>query len=207
MTYFANPVGDAVVDAMIAGRLGFIATPAQGNRRPPGVRWCADNGCFGAGYPGDAGFLAWLAAQPGRELCAFAVAPDVVADAAATRARSAPFLPVIRELGYPVAFVAQDGLERVGAPWDDFDVLFIGGSTDWKLGAAAREAVAAARERGKAVHMGRVNSRRRLRYAAAIGCDSVDGTLLVYGPDVHLPRLTAWLREIEHEIPLIGVPA
>lgn len=34
--------------------------------------------------------------------------------------------------------VAQDGLERLRIPWNSFDALFIGGTTEWKLGAAAR---------------------------------------------------------------------
>jgi hypothetical protein len=113
--YLANPCGGVEV--------GFIATPAQGNGRPPGVVWCADNGVFGSGYPGDAGYLAWLAAQAGKADCLFAVAPDVVADAAGTLTRSAPFLDPIRRLGYPVALAAQDGLEQLAVPWADFDVL------------------------------------------------------------------------------------
>ncbi|MDP9850368.1 hypothetical protein [Streptosporangium lutulentum] len=44
--------------------------------------------------------------------------------------------------------------------------------------------------------MGRVNSHRRLRYAAGIGCQSADGTLIAFGPDHHLPRLLSWVREV-----------
>ena len=40
--------------------------------------------------------------------------------------------------------------------------------------------------RGKWVHMGRVNSTRRIRYAASIGCDSVDGTKWVRWRDRYL---------------------
>ena len=46
------------------------------------------------------------------------------------------------------------------------------------------------------VHMGRVNSQRRLRYAHAIGCDSVDGTYLTYAPDQNLRRLLGWLEDL-----------
>jgi hypothetical protein len=45
---------------MTAGLLNMIDTPKQGNRRPDGVRWCADNGVFGKGYPGDEKWWAWL---------------------------------------------------------------------------------------------------------------------------------------------------
>lgn len=195
MLYFANPCGPAVKTEMEAGRLGFIDTPAQRNKRPAGVTWCADNGCFGAGYPGDEKWLAWLERHAGdAATCLFATAPDVVGDAAATLERSAPWLPAIRALGYPAALVAQDGLEALPVPWDSFDVLFIGGSTSWKLGPAARGLIGEAKRRGKWVHMGRVNSERRYRYAWEAGCDSVDGTFLTFGPDKLLPELLGWAR-------------
>ncbi len=88
------------------------------------------------------------------------------------------------------------------APWDDFDALFVGGSTEWKLSGSARELVREARARGKSTHMGRVNSLRRLRYAESIGCDSADGTYLIFGPDVNLPRLLGWLGVLGTQRPL-----
>lgn len=195
MLYLANPCGSAVIAAMEDAQIGYIDTPAQGNRRPAGVVWCADNGCFGKGYPGDTQWLAWLAKNAHAAAdCLFATAPDVVGDAVATMERSLPFLPQIRALGYPAALVAQDGLEDLEVPWDEFDVLFIGGSTEWKLGAAARALTKEAKTRGKWVHMGRVNSEKRYRYAHEIGCDSVDGTYLTFGPDINLPKLLAWGR-------------
>lgn len=173
----------------------MINTPMQGNAIPEGSAWCADNGCFGKGFPGEDAWLAWLDSftPEQRARCLFATAPDVVADAAGTLERSRPWLPKIRELGYPAAFVAQDGLENMPVPWDEFDALFIGGSTEWKLGPHAARLAREAKARGKWVHCGRVNSERRLRYCAAIGCDSVDGTYLVFGPDQNLPKLKRWL--------------
>jgi hypothetical protein len=197
--YYATASGLRVRDAMRAGRLGMIATPAAGNRVPEGVDWCADNGCFTPGrYPGDERYLAWLARHAVHAArCAFATAPDVVGDAAATLARSAPMLPRIRAAGYPAALVAQDGLEDLPISWRSFDALFLGGTTGWKLGPAAAELAAEARARGLTVHMGRVNSFTRLRHAASIGCHSVDGTHLAYGPDRNLPRLLAWLAGLD----------
>jgi hypothetical protein len=196
--YFANPSTRKVRDAMTAGLIGCIATPKSGNDRvPEGAVWCADNGCFGKGYPGDDGWWRWLSEHRSPETCAFAVAPDVLADAAATLARSAPWLPMIRAIGIPAALVAQDGLEALTVPWDDFDVLFIGGSTGWKLGPHVPPLIAEAKRRGKPVHMGRVNSWRRMDYAAYLGCDSVDGTYLAFGPDVNLPDVLAWVRRVD----------
>lgn len=159
-----------------------MLTPRMRQRPFDGQIWAADNGRFSASenYSDDR-YLAWLASMPA-ESCLFATAPDVVADPTATLALSVPMLAPIRALGYPVALVAQDGLENLPVPWEDIDALFIGGTTEWKLGEGARVLVAAARRRGRWVHMGRVNSFRRYRYAEQIGCDSADGTVLKHDP-------------------------
>jgi hypothetical protein len=213
MLYLANPSTAGVRNAMAAGLLGAIMSPRQGNQLPDAALFAIDNNCGpgkngqpGTAYPGDEHYLGLLqdlaeaedadACDPDSRWCLFATAPDVLGDAVATLQRSARMLDLIRYAGFPAALVAQDGLEHLPVPWDDFDALFIGGSTAWKLGTAARTLAAEARRRGKWVHMGRVNSLRRLRYADAIGCDSADGTYLTYAPDANLPRLLGWLRQI-----------
>jgi hypothetical protein len=213
MLYLANPSTPAVRDAMASGQLGAIMSPSQGNQLPADALFAIDNNCGpgkkgppGAAYPGDERYMRLIThlidadgadpCDPGTSRCLFAVAPDVVGDAAATL-RRAYMLAWIRYAGFPAAFVAQDGLEDLTIPWDDFDAFFIGGTTAWKLGPAARALAAGARRRGKWVHMGRVNSLKRLRYAEAIGCDSADGTYLTYAPDANLPRLLGWLRQID----------
>lgn len=200
MLYLANPSSPAIVAAMVAGQLGYMDTPRQRNRRPAGVTWGADNGCFGKGYPGDEPWMAWLVAnQRDAARCLFATAPDVVGDAAATLARSLPWLPRIRALGYPAALVAQDGLTPETTPWAQLDVLFIGGTTAWKEGPEVRTLCAEAARRGVPVHVGRVNSRRRLHISSDLGAASCDGTLLAFGPDKHLPSLLRWLDEVEQQ--------
>lgn len=196
MLYLANPCGPAVITAMQAEEIGYIDTPAQGNKRPEGVTWCADNGAFSDRWDAETWWRFLVDNAAAAASCLFAVAPDVVCDAAATLQRSLPWLPKIRALGYPVAFVAQDGQESLPVPWGQLDCLFIGGTTEWKLGHHARTLVAEAKARGKWVHMGRVNSRRRYQYAEAIGCDSCDGTYLTFGPDTNLPKLLGWTREV-----------
>lgn len=179
--------------------LGLMLTPRMGNLVDLArVWWAADNGCFSAGaaFVLD-GFLAFLEGRRSvRRTCLFAVAPDVLSDAAATWERSRPVLPVLRQLGYRAALVAQDGMERLTVEWQAFDVLFLGGSTRWKLSHHARDLAAEARHRGKTVHMGRVNSERRLRTAAMWGCSSADGTFLRVAPDINLPRMTRWLDQL-----------
>ncbi len=181
---------------MRAGRIGLIASPRDGHREP-GVRWCADNGSFAGNYKGDGFYLGWLARRDNPELCEFATAPDVLCDPAGTLDLSLPVFPKIRALGLPAALVAQNGLEDMAVPWDEFDCLFLGGGTEWKLGPAAEKLTATAIEHGKRVHMGRVNSFIRLKYAASIGCDTADGTFLAYGPRKNLPQLLRWLDEVD----------
>ena len=192
--YLANPCGPDVIAAMRSGLLGYIDTPAQGNKRPEGVMWCADNGAFSDRFDEGKWWRFLEANAHAAADCLFAVAPDVVGDAVATLDRSRPWLAKIRALGYPVAFVLQDSALDDLIPWGEFDCLFIGGSTEYKLGPEARAYVAEAKRRGLWVHMGRVNSERRWRYADAIGCDSADGTFLTFGPDANLPKLLAWER-------------
>jgi hypothetical protein len=189
--YLANASSPAVREAMRHGALGQMVTPNEGRRPLPHVPYGADNGCFSARYVGDRRWLAWLDSLP-RSGCLFATAPDIVVDAEATLARSVPWLPVIASLGFPPALVAQDGLEHLDIPWESFSVLFLGGTTAWKLGHAAAHLAREAHRRGKTVHMGRVNSARRWIYAQVLGCRSVDGTFLAYAPDTNLRRLIRW---------------
>jgi hypothetical protein len=198
--YYATASGPNVREAMAAGLLGQIVTPAAGNTLMPDVDWCADNAVFADRYPGDDAYLTWLEERTwATDRCGFAVAPDVVCDAQATLDRSGPVLGLIRSVGLPAALAAQNGLEHLTVPWSTFDVLFLGGDTDWKIGPHARRLTAEARAHGKRVHMGRVNSRRRLRIAAQMGCDTADGTYLAFGPDRNLPNLLGWLGEIDQQ--------
>lgn len=206
MIYLATANSPTIRQHIADGSLGMMTTPKDGRSPAHAQVWAADNGCFGKGYPGDEAYLAWLAKHSEHaSRCLFATAPDVVGDADATLTRSAPFYAPIRALGYPVALVAQDGLTPDRVPWADIDALFIGGSTDWKLGAAARLLIAQAKARGLFVHVGRVNSHRRMRYAHFVGADSVDGTFLAFGPDTNLPKLRGWLRDIRDQATLLAV--
>jgi hypothetical protein len=198
--YLGTPSGPDVRAAMSAGLIGCMTTPAQGNVIPDGALYACDNGKFGKGWPGADRWYQWLADtvdRYGPDRCLWAVAPDVPFDAVGTLAESLPWLAKIRELGVPAAFAAQDGCENGLIPWGEFDVLFVAGSTEWKIGPVAYQIAQEAKERGLKVHMGRVNSRVRLRIAEHFGCDSCDGTYLAFGPEKNLARLTGWLDEMD----------
>jgi len=192
--YFANPTKTSVPE-MRRRVLGYIDTPAQGNVRPRGVFWIADNGCFSNNFDQNK-WISWLKFHaPHNGTCLFATVPDVVGNAAETLERSRPWFKPVREMNYPVAYVAQDGIERTRVPWSQFDTLFLGGSNEFKLGPIAREYAQRALQKGKTVHGGRVNSRLRYRYMQSIGATTVDGTFLVFGPQINLPRLLGWMHE------------
>lgn len=189
---------------------GFMLQPAMGNRPNLTVTpWAADNGCFSTGDKFNLlGFYAFLSRHSAsRPTCLFAVAPDVVADAAATYERSMPVLPVIRDMGYKAAYVAQDGLESLPVPWDEFDCLFVGGSTDWKLSEHAEALCHEAKARGKWVHVGRVNTLTRLWQSRRMGADSVDGTCLAFGYDANFPKLSRWVFIVNTQWPFARTTA
>lgn len=175
----------------------------MGNRIPKDTPIAADNACFSnpAKYSDDR-FLRFLERSVHRWI--FAPAPDVVGDHEKTVVRSLPMLPRIRALGVPAAFCAQDGWIDETTPWDEFDVLFIGGTTAFKF-RGGRDAARSAKRQGKRVHMGRVNSKARFRAAASIGCDSADGTFLKFGPDINTPKLLGWLDSLTAE-PMLFLP-
>jgi hypothetical protein len=174
---------------------GTLSVPADRNALPEFGRWAADNGAFSKFD--EPAFLAMLnRCRWARERCLFVVAPDVVADHAATFALFQTWGPRLMEMGWPVAFVAQDGCDGESVPWEGLAAVFIGGSTAYKLSAAAAHVVVMAHALGKWVHMGRVNTARRLHYAAVIGCDSVDGSGWSKWPKSMLERHGDLLRTL-----------
>lgn len=105
------------------------------------------------------------------------VAPDVVADAKGTIELFDVWQPKLKDRGFPVAFVLQDGQEDLLIPWDRLDCLFIGGSSYFKVSDFALNTAIEAKARGKRTHMGRAGSFDRFQLARRSGViDSVDGS-------------------------------
>lgn len=164
-------------------RVGALLTPDAGNGTPPaGQEWAADNSCFGGlNAPKWLRLLAKLARSPRKPL--WVTCPDKVADAGETWRLYLLWAPVLRSLGLPVALVLQDGLESfkwrsyLPATWDEIAAVFVGGSSAWKQSEHAERFCREAKERGKLVHVGRVNTRARIRLVARWGVvDSIDGS-------------------------------
>lgn len=180
-------------------RFGYIMNGMY-NRGPiggleAGYPWLLDNGAFSDSWSEDvwrAGLERWQAHEA---TCIAAVVPDVVSDAAATLARFAAFAPAVREYGYRVAFVTQDGLSMADVPWSDLDVLFVGGTTQHKLH-ESMPFILEAKRRGKWVHVGRVNSAKRMHQFWI--ADSCDGTSMKIEPSPRYARLyTHAMEEIK----------
>lgn len=204
MKYLTGASGPAVRRIARRRGIGLIVQPGTGVAQIAHYPyWAADNGCFNPDtYIGDARWLEWVARLP-RAGCLFVVVPDVArqpdgtlgGDPVATWARFSALAERVRALGFPVALAGQDGLEHMPNLAEQIaaaDVLFLGGSTEWKTGAAL-DLVPVAHAAGRRVHMGRVNTAERYRLACAALVDSADGTFLAHGPDVNLVRLGRWL--------------
>lgn len=178
--------------------LGFLLTPRAANSvatiKELGLPWGADNSAYSGFSEGRfTNMLDRIETVPG---LLWVAAPDVVEDMEATLRLFDAWQPRLAARGLPVALVAQDGLEDVDVPWVHLDALFIGGSTEWKLSDQARQLCKEAKDRGKLVHVGRVNSKRRLTHLARWGCvDSVDGSGFSRWPDTKIPRGLRWIAE------------
>ena len=131
---------------------------------------------------------------------AWITVPDVVGNAELTRILFDYWHDELE--GLPRAFVGQDGAEYLTLPWDRFDCLFIGGSTEWKLSPAAAYLALEAKRRGKLLHMGRVNSDMRLKYAYDLGCDSVDGTGYQRFSKFHLKKALHFMHGLHNQLTL-----
>lgn len=110
-------------------------------------------------------------------------APDIVMGGRASFDLSVRWLPRLEQMapGQRILFVAQDGFERpeileqLAPMLGDRLGIFIGGSTEWKEGTLPLWGAVAA-ERGCWLHVGRVNTTRRVSLCAAAGATSFDGT-------------------------------
>ena len=143
-----------------------------------GKSWMMDNNAFTKKFK----MPIWLGAlekyRGFADSCLGIPVPDVVGDYKKTLALFYQHRHLVVDHGLPVAFVTQDGLTPEETPWGHFSTLFVGGSDKHKLSVEAGLLIAEAKRRGKWVHIGRVNSAKRLKQKFWMA-DSVDGTTLI----------------------------
>src|SRR5690606_13720233 len=103
-----------------------------------GGPYAIDNGAF-------SGFCAeWFARLLERQRyvkdrCLFVTVPDVVGSARRTLEVWNRRDKFARH--WPLALVAQDGIENMEIPWDEMKAIFIGGGDPWKDSRAAMDVV------------------------------------------------------------------
>lgn len=174
--------------------MGHLLTPGNGNSiealTKTGLPIGVDNGAFGIFDP--MAFRRLLKKVKGQPILWIAC-PDKVTEARETTRLFEEWKNEVAEAG-PVAFVGQDGQEDLETPWIEFDCLFVGGSTKWKLSVHAGDLMQEAKKRGKLVHVGRVNSLRRIDFALDAGADSIDGSCFSRWSNVFLERALKFIN-------------
>ena len=159
----------------VYGGLGHLYS-IGGFRGPyPHLPYALDNGRFPAWSSGkewsEADYLKLLDKASGAARAPmWALVPDVVGDRPGTLREWAEWAPRLRTRGWPLAFAAQDGMTPDDVP-DDADVVFLGGTTEWKQSVIVPWCARFAR-----VHVGRVNTPDMLRYCSEAGAEPCDGT-------------------------------
>jgi hypothetical protein len=174
-----------------------LLVSAKGELRTEGMRYALDNGAWSAFQQGELldedAFL--LAVDKLGERADWIVLPDIVQGGLASLDYSLRWKERLRDMPTQLLIAVQDGmqLEHVASFLSPVVGIFIGGSTEWKEATAEAWGLLA-RRRNCHLHVGRVNSARRIRICAAAGADSFDGS----GPSRYakaLPRLDRASRQ------------
>jgi len=147
------------------GKIGILNTPFSWKKPPKYMPWALDNGCFTEWMPDK--FMHYLKLSKLLHPPLWVAVPDVVADPEATLKLWHEWY---KKVNFKLAFVCQDGHEPQDVP-KEAECCFIGGTTEWKLNNAHKFNGVR-----KLLHIGRVTTLTRLKWAERIGADSVDGT-------------------------------
>lgn len=167
------------LDALRACGWGLMVS-ATGVLRTEGFsRYALDNGAWTAhqqGKPFDEGLF--LAAVERLGAAAdFVVLPDIVMGGMASLALSEKWIPRLQGRARLLLLAVQNGMEpQYIRPLLSASVgVFVGGDTPWKESTMPLWC-RLAREAGSYVHVGRVNTQRRIKLCHLAGVDSFDGT-------------------------------
>jgi hypothetical protein len=174
---------------------GALVTPTR-TSRATGIT-ALDNGAWAHRDDPDwwrtTGETQWLAARGAYDWL-FVVMPDVVADADATLERYLRYRGEMDERGLPMALALQNGMTSKAIAHLCPAFLFLGGTTEWKL-ATLPLLAEFAHATNRWLHVGRVNTIRRLWLCASYGVHSCDGTGLARYPREVLKRLMPFFQQ------------
>ena len=161
-----------------------------------GCLFGADNDCFNSFDK--VKYERMIEILPRTDKLKYVTIPDSVGNFEETIRLFDEWQPLLKNEKLPLGFVLQDGMPINEIPFDKFSSLFIGGSTEYKLSEETANIVRIAKEKDKWIHMGRVNSYKRIRYANSIGCDSVDGTKYSMFANTYIPGALELLSELSN---------
>lgn len=119
--------------------------------------------------------------------------PDVVTEKTATLESYERYLPEVLSRGLIPAFAAQDGMVVDDVP-KSAEVVFIGGSTDWKWSSLPMWCSSFPR-----IHVGRVNYITQLMKCYEQGVESTDGTGWFRGSDDQVNGLLQFCELVANE--------
>jgi hypothetical protein len=192
ITAYASRTGTRQNLAALRAAGWRLMVSAKGVLRSEGMPWALDNGAWTAYQRGEAfderAFC--VAVDRMGEGADFIVVPDIVAGGLRSLEYSLHWLDKLKGLGTPMVLAVQDGMaaadvaQYMGAGRDRVQGLFIGGTTEYKL-ATLGEWVALAKAKRVMVHVGRVNTMKRIRYCVGMGANSFDGS----GPSRYVTEL------------------
>lgn len=173
------------------GAIGHLFSPGAQRGPYPFCEYALDNGIYAKGDNWDAELwiqmLKW--AKLSGQLPVWNLVPDAVGDRDTTLRKWEQYSPIAKQYGWPLAFAVQDGMTERDVP-SDASVVFVGGSTDWKWSTYRDWCAAFPR-----VHVGRVNTYRRLYDCHDAGAESTDGTGFTRGDQRQKRGLVAFLEE------------
>jgi len=172
---------------------------ATGQLRTEGMRYALDNGAWTAfqqGQPFDEDAFVVAVDRLG-ERADWVVLPDIVEGGLASLEYSLTWLERLRGMPSRLLIAVQNGMQvqDVASFLSPAVGIFVGGSTQWKE-ETAQAWGSLARRRHCYLHVGRVNSARRIRICAAAGADSFDGTSVSRYAKT-LPRLDRATRQAD----------
>jgi hypothetical protein len=159
-----------------------------------GCTWGADNDCY-IGFD-ESKYIKMIERLPRVDTLKYITMPDVVGNHEKTIVLFEEWHKKLHKEKLPIAFVLQDGCTVKDVPFDKTKAIFIGGTTEYKLSETVRNIVEIAKKKNKWVHMGRVNSIKRITYARSIGVDSFDGTSFSMFANTYIPKTLELLKKI-----------
>lgn len=175
----------------------LLLSPKGNSLRTEGMPYALDNGAWTAyqqGQPFDEDAFVRAVDVVG-EGAEWIVLPDVVQGGMASLDFSLTWMERLKGIPTKLLIAVQDGvqIEDLAHHLSPTVGIFIGGSTAWKEATAGAWG-SLARRRNCHLHVGRVNTVRRIRICAAAGANSIDGTSVSRYAKT-LPKLDAASRQ------------